>query len=256
MSYRALDAAEIVKTIRVLEQRISQRFPGSGLSKLCHELVAIGEDAQRKAQAIAAPNLVLRAASYVAIVAGAIGIAVVVLAVTQFVDFQVGKEVFGAFQGIDAAMHITVLAGAAIFFAISFEDRNKRRQALRDLHVFRTISHVADMHQLTKDPSAILGGGEPTSSSPKRKMTLFELTRYLDYCSEMQSLTGKLAALYAQNLPDPVVIEAVNDIEELTANFSRKVWQKITILESYEVGMRRRELRSAGQGGGEGQEHA
>jgi hypothetical protein len=50
----------------------------------------------------------------------------------------------------------------------------------------------------------------------------------------MQSLTGKLAAVYAQNLPDPVVIDAVNDIEELTANFSRKVWQKISILESYE----------------------
>jgi hypothetical protein len=33
----------------------------------------------------------------------------------------------------------------------------------------------------------------------------------------------------------PVVIEAVNDIEELTANFSRKVWQKISILESYDA---------------------
>jgi len=32
-----------------------------------------------------------------------------------------------------------------------------------------------------------------------------------------------------------VVIEAVNDIEELTANFSRKVWQKISILESYDA---------------------
>jgi len=181
---------------------------------------------------------------------------IVLLAVTQFIDLQVGKEVFGAFQGIDAAMNITVLAGAAIFFAITFEDRNKRRQALRDLHVFRTISHVADMHQLTKDPSAILGGGEPTASSPKRKMTVFELTRYLDYCSEIQSLTGKLAALYAQNLPDPVVIEAVNDIEELTGNFSRKVWQKITILETYEANARRAELRSAGPRRGEDTDHA
>ena len=43
-----------------------------------------------------------------------------------------------------------------------------------------------------------------------------ELMRYLDYCSEMLSLTNKLAALYAQNLPDSVVIDTVNDIEELT----------------------------------------
>jgi hypothetical protein len=65
-------------------------------------------------------------------------------------------------------------------------------------------------------------------------MKRFELTRYLDYCSEMLALTGKLATLYAQSLPDQVVIDAVNDIEILTANLSGKIWQKITILESRE----------------------
>ena len=34
-------------------------------------------------------------------------------------------------------------------------------------------------------------------------MSEFELMRYLDYCSEMLSLTGKLAALYMQNMRDP-----------------------------------------------------
>ena len=61
-------------------------------------------------------------------------------------------------------------------------------------------------------------------------MSSFELTRYLDYCSEMLSLTSKLAALYAQNLPDPVVIDAVNEIESLTTNLSQKIWQKITLV--------------------------
>ena len=63
-------------------------------------------------------------------------------------------------------------------------------------------------------------------------MSRFELTRYLDYCSEMLSLTNKLAALYAQHLPDPVIIYAVNDIEQLTTNLSSKIWQKITILDT------------------------
>jgi hypothetical protein len=48
----------------------------------------------------------------------------------------------------------------------------------------------------------------------------------------MLSLTSKLAALYAQNLPDPVIIDAVNDIERLTTNLSQKIWQKITILDA------------------------
>ena len=234
MSYRSLDATEIVKTLRTLEQRIAQRFPESGLAKVCRELVGIGEDAQRRAETIATPNIALRITIYVAIVAGLLGLVVVALVLTQLIQLQVGNEVFGLFQGIDAAMNITVLTGAALFFAISIEDRIKRRRSLRELHVFRTIAHVIDMHQLTKDPSTLVHGGPPTESSPRRTMSRFELTRYLDYCSEMLSLTSKLAVLYAQNLPDPVVIKAVNDIEELTSNLSRKIWQKITILESRE----------------------
>jgi hypothetical protein len=235
MSYRTLDAAEIVRTIRTLEQRITQRFPNAGIGKVCHDLVAVAEETQRKAKTIAAPNLLLRLLTCAAILGGLAGLAFVALVLSQAIHPQVGNEVFGIFQGIDAAMNIAVLAGAALFFTISLEDRIKRRRSLRDLHVFRSIAHVIDMHQLTKDPGTLLGHGQATAASPKRTMTKYELTRYLDYCSEMQSLTGKLAALYAQNLPDPVIIDAVNDIEELTANFSRKIWQKISILESYDA---------------------
>ena len=46
----------------------------------------------------------------------------------------------------------------------------------------------------------------------------------------MLSRCGKLAALYAQAVADEVVVDAVNDIEELAANLSRKVWQKIAII--------------------------
>src|SRR5262249_6153933 len=107
-------------------------------------------------------------------------------------------------------------------------------RSLRDLHVFRSIAHVIDMHQLTKDPSIALASEHATASSPQRTMTPFELTRYLDYCGEMLSLTSKLAAVYAQNLPDPVVVDAVYDIESLTTNLSQKIWQKITLVDSSE----------------------
>src|SRR5262249_135830 len=96
--YRSLDAGEIVKTIRPLEMGISERFPDSGLSKVCHELLVIAKETQQKAQAIAKPNIALRAASYLAVVAGVVGIAVVILVVTQSIQLQVGNEVFGVFQ--------------------------------------------------------------------------------------------------------------------------------------------------------------
>jgi hypothetical protein len=63
-------------------------------------------------------------------------------------------------------------------------------------------------------------------------MTPFELNRYLDYCSETLALISKIAALYVQEFQDPVLLDAVDDVEDLSAGFSRKIWQKITILEN------------------------
>ena len=68
-------------------------------------------------------------------------------------------------------------------------------------------------------------------------MTRFELSRYLNYCSELLSLVGKVASLHAQDLRDPVILAAVNDVESLTVGLSRKIWQKIAILD--EIGLRR-----------------
>ena len=48
----------------------------------------------------------------------------------------------------------------------------------------------------------------------------------------MVSLTSKVAVLFAQSLPDPVVTEAVSDIERIAAGMSQKVWQKITMLDA------------------------
>ena len=39
------------------------------------------------------------------------------------------------------------------------------------------------------------------------------------------------AALYAQYFPDATVVAAVNDVEQLTTNLSRKIWQKIVLVQ-------------------------
>jgi hypothetical protein len=229
LSYQTLNSACIVDTLRRLEHRIGERFPGSSLAAVCGELIGMAQTVQQRSVAIASPHYVLRAAVFLVIAAGLSGL----LFVALYVNVQVGTvEIFTVFQGVEAAMNIVVLSGAMLFFLVSLETRMKRQRSLSDLHRFRSIAHVIDMHQLTKDPSTILGGGAPTASSPKRTMSRFELTRYLNYCSEMLSLTNKLAALYAQHLPDPVIIDAVNDIEDLTTNLCNKIWQKITILDT------------------------
>jgi len=85
------------------------------------------------------------------------------------------------------------------------------------------------MHQLTKDPGRLQWESKGVVK-PRDKMTPFQLTRYLDYCSEMLSLVGKISVLYVQNFDDPIALTAVNEVENLTTGLSRKIWQKLMIL--------------------------
>jgi hypothetical protein len=152
----------------------------------------------------------------------------------SLIDFTrtTADSVYSVLQGIEAAANLAVLMGAALFFLFRIEEHVKRRRALRALHELRSIVHVIDMHQLTKDPSGSASIGGSTPSSPSRTLTRFELNRYLDYCSEMLSLTSKVAVLYAQSFPDTEVTDAVSDIERIAAGLSQKIWQKIMILQS------------------------
>ena len=133
-------------------------------------------------------------------------------------------------QGIESAINDLGFIGIAIFFLVTIETRLKRRRALRVLHQLRSIAHVVDMHQLTKDPEQLLSDPPATASSPARTMSRAELGRFLDFFSELLSLTSKIAALFVERFDVPVTLGAVNEIESLTAGLSRKIWQKITML--------------------------
>jgi hypothetical protein len=39
-----------------------------------------------------------------------------------------------------------------------------------------------------------------------------------------------VAALYLKGFDDPVALQAVNEVEDLTTGLARKIWQKLTIL--------------------------
>ena len=225
--YRSLNPEHITRTIAQLRDRIQERFPGSGLGKVAEELQLIGNEAVARSQWIARPLLPLRIGIglLVALLAAVTLLALAKLNVTKM------WESFSDFvQAIDAGINDIVFIGIAIFFLVTLEGRMKRRRALKAIHELRALAHIIDMHQLTKDPEVILSGGPATKSSPKRAMTTFEMSRYLDYCSEMLSLIGKVAALYAQRFNDPVALSAVDEIEDLTTGLSRKIWQKIMLI--------------------------
>ena len=229
--FSELDPAPVASTISLLARRIQERFPGSGLSGVAAELVRVADQNQAIIEHLRRPLWWLRVLAALAI--GAL-IALSVWAAVQLTRIAKGgsESLADLLQGIDAATNELIFLSLVVFFLVSLETRLKRRTALRTMHRLRSIAHVVDMHQLTKDPEYALHPVEGTPSSPVRTLTRTQLVRYLDYCSELLALTSKLAALHAQHLQDPVVLDAVNDIESLTSDLSRKIWQKITILDS------------------------
>lgn len=227
--YRQLDPKQIHATALTLERRIAERFSGSGLGHVVRELVAIAAETQARIEVLRSPHWGFRIGAWTAVLA-LVGIAVVAPVFVQVKD-EVGG-ITDLMQGLEAGINNLVFVAIAVWFLVTFESRPKRKTALRALHELRSIAHIIDMHQLTKDPEHVVTPRMDTASSPQRAMSRFELSRYLDYCSEMLSITSKLAALYAQYLDDSMVLDAVNDVETLTDGLSSKIWQKIMILDS------------------------
>ena len=232
--YRTLNGKLIAMTARRLSHRINDRFPESGLRRVADELCEISDEAVARIENIRRPYWKLRFA------VGSVAVAGLVLVIWGALDARIrddihgGIEVSSFIQMVESIIGTAVFLGAAMIFLWTTERRLKRSRALRAIDELRSVAHIVDMHQLTKDPERSLRqGDEDTPNSPDRgALTPFELGRYLDYCSEMCALVGKLAALHCADVDDPVVLAAVDQIEVLTTGLSRKVWQKIMLLDT------------------------
>lgn len=229
--YRGLHPSKIIDTIDKLQDRIEARFPKSGLAVVCRELIAIAKQTEARVDEVSRPHWGMRFVLWSTVVAF---LALVTLLAIEASSLKGSDQLSDLMQGIDAAVNLVIVLGGASFFLFTFETRWKRDRALKALHELRSIVHVIDMHQLTKDPSSDRAAVVSTPDGAGRTMSSFELMRYLDYCSEMLSLTAKCAALYAERVSDAVVVDTVGDIERLTSSLSSKIWQKIAMVQSME----------------------
>ena len=227
-----LQPDRVIQTVALLRRRIQERFPDSGLSALCGSLLEVARQASDRAETIGRPNGWIRLGTYTIAVTL---IAAMAAAVFYIVGHARADRVtpLDWIQIVEAALNVVIFYAIAIFFLVSLDRRLKRRRALQAVHELRALAHVVDMHQLTKNPERSASQWQHTEHSPVRRMSPFELNRYLDYCSEMLSLIGKIAAMYVQRFDDPEALVAVSEVEQLTSGLSRKIWQKIMILENW-----------------------
>jgi hypothetical protein len=238
-----LDIGAIIETGQRLAERVDDRFSGRGISRLAADLVAISRRTDERIAALAQPRWALRS------MLGALIVVAVIVAGLTASTVRLGLDIEGADEWLlflQTLIQDIVFLGIAAAFLVGLEGRLKRREALAGLHQLRSLAHVIDMHQLTKDPDATLHPDHRAEHSPARTLTRWELGRYLDYCSEMLAITSKLAALYAQASQDAVVLSTVMGVQDLTGSLSNKIWQKIMILDQLEDPERRPPTVTAG----------
>lgn len=229
MAVSVLKNEKIAKTAYQLSMRIHERFPNSGLFDVSQEIIAMADAARQLAPAIGRPNYPVRFGVGVLItIILAIVISLIVAAFTDISQFT-KANIVDILTAIESGTNEIVLIGLGILFLVSLETRIKRARTLEVIHQLRSLAHVIDMHQLTKDPGYYRDKVEATKSSPERVLSLPQLVRYLDYCSELLSVTSKIAALYAQEMNDSVVLAAVGDHETLVTGLCQKIWQKVDI---------------------------
>jgi len=123
--YRQLDPELIVETAEQLSRRVGERFPDSGLSP--------GQPGATRRRAPGEGTLAAGCAA-VGALRIALGIAVsgiIAVAVTtaSWIAWHNAPNEWSEFaQGLDAALNLFVLVGAAVFSVITLETRVKRRR--------------------------------------------------------------------------------------------------------------------------------
>ncbi len=227
--YSELDPVHILSTLDEVKFRIDDSFPAAGLGKVAMELREVADCIIRLVEELRKPLWSLR----ILTVTGIIGLIIfaVWLSILTISFSHTGKDgLMETLQGVESATNEVILLAIGIIFFATLENRLKRKKAYESLHRLRSIAHVVDMHQLTKDPNNILTNGD-SAESKTRTMSAADLIRYLDYCSELLAINSKLAALHVQYFQDAEVLKIVNEVEMLAHELSNKIWQKIMILD-------------------------
>ena len=229
--YQRLDSARVVATTERLHRRVEARFPDRGIAQVAAELVRVagqvGDSASTARHRLKQVRVASRVVSVLVVL-----ITIVALVLTLHDAVLNGLEhTFEWLPLIESTVNDVVFAALAVFFLYALPNRVERSYLLGQLHRLRSLAHIVDMHQLTKDPERLRPRFTTTPETIDIHLATSDaMENYLDYCSEMLSLIGKIAALCAEESQDSVILDTVSTIETITTGMSSKIWQKISLL--------------------------
>jgi len=228
MAYERLEADAVLETAKRLQARIQARFPDRNLGRVAERLVAVASDVERAA-ARTLPIRILRVTGLIVI--GILVAASIISLVAVLIELvRTSGSALAWLSALETIINDVVYVGIAVIFLWLLPGHLERRRILGELHRLRSLAHVIDMHQLTKDPERFAAAFRPTAETVEVGLSPIEMANYLDYCSELLSLVAKTAAVYAERSTDPAVLATISDVENLTTGMARKIWQKLGLI--------------------------
>jgi len=229
--FQRLDPGAVQKTVDRLVMRITRRFPDRNLRLVAAELSGLVGEVSAQSSVDRRRNRAIGLACRVAaITIVTIAITAIILAIHDALPESGEVRGFQWLSVLESGIADLVYASIAVYFLMSLPNRLTRRRLLALLHRLRSLAHVVDMHQLTKDPERLQERFRGTDATLTFTLDAAKLENYLDYCSEILSLVGKTAALCAEESTDAVVLDTVSEVETLTVGLAREIWQKISLL--------------------------
>jgi xanthosine utilization system XapX-like protein len=144
--YLRLDGDLILATVDRLRQRVEQRFPDSGLSRVAQQLCRVASQARERSISLPKPIPALRAAVFALVALILAGL------VATFLSLRAPAEPLTLLDFLDvleSGINDVVFVGAGIFFLVTIETRIKRHRALPAINELRAIAHIIDMQSRT-----------------------------------------------------------------------------------------------------------
>src|SRR5690606_6958361 len=115
----------IIATLEKLHARILDRFPDSGLARVCGELIEAGRVSVTEAAELTRPTYLWRAAAGLLAVGGVIA----QIAAFRFLHLErIEGSAPELLQGLEAAVSLLILFGSAVWFVLTLEERIKRQR--------------------------------------------------------------------------------------------------------------------------------
>ena len=236
-STTSLDPERIVHTIAKLEQRIEERFPDSGLGRLCKSLFDIGNKTRERLDRIESPVVWLRALTW--LLAAAIVIGAVAAVRTVVLEMPSGfEDAFVALQFFESGIQDLVFVGIAFVFLISVEGRLRRRRApgvhpraaRRRPHRRHAPADQRPRFKVLAGPGDTQRTRHRSARSPNGRAGALPRLLQRDAFADQ----SKIAALYIREFRRTPVAprRPWTKSRASSTGLSRKIWQKIMILDA------------------------